>query len=373
MSQIALPLDIQRPAALRQPLAQPAAGRGRAEADASGFDETGYRIGMDHARHGLTPPADHLHPGHPVREGWMRGRSAFAGRIRPAPRAVRQWLALRLQAWLRGHPFDDFTVTPRWLARIDVPRCPVTRESLTHGDAAQTDAVTVAVCVAAGFTAGNLVVMSRRAAAARPWTPAQGPDPLELAQRQRLATLLSLGTALPHDQARALPLTLLPPVRLRLRNPVQAVQVLLAQVFAGHPGRTVDPADLAALMPEPARRACALYLSALLARSLDIPADAAAELRAQTIEDAGTHPSVHARWLDLARCLTEEDALRIVRTAAHRSLWPRPCRWVEEAVEEGVETGSEDVSQGRSGQQADRCPGEAPRAASGAGAHALTG
>lgn len=365
MSQIALPLDIQRPAAPRQPTAHPAVGRARAEHDAPGFDETGHRIGLDHARHGLTPPPDHLHPGHPVREGWMRGRSAFAGRTRPAPRAVQQWLALRLQAWLRGQPFDDFTVTPRLLARIDVPRCPVTRESLTHGEGAPADAVTVAVCEASGFTAGNLVVMSRRAAAARQWTPAHGPDPLDSAQRQRLTTLLSLGTALPHDQARAVPLTLLPPVRLRLRNPVQAVQVLLAQVFAGHPSRRVDPANLAVLMPEPARRACALYMSALLARSLDIPADADAEQRAQAMEDAGAHPSVHARWRDLARGLTEEDALRIVRTAVHRGLWPRPCRWVEDGGWEGPE----DLQ----GQRADLGPGEVPGAASGASPQRLTG
>jgi len=330
MTQIALPFETRRTAAA-QPAA-PARQGAPAGAAASAFDESGFRIGLDHARYGLTPPADHLHPAHPVREGWLRGRTLFAGRVLPARREARQWLALRLDAWLRGRPFDELTVTPRLLARIDVMRCPVTREVLSRGDAGMDDAVVIAVCEAEGYAAGNLAVVSRRAAMARHWMADDGPYPLQPAQRQRLLSLLSLGTPLPHAQAAAVPLAVLPPLRLRLRNPVQALQVLLTQVFAG-PGWARRMAELGALMPAAARRPYALYMSALLARSLDVPADADADERAAAMEDAGPHPSVCARWQALAAQIGPAEAQRIVRTAAQRGLWPRPCRWVEEEAD----------------------------------------
>ena len=52
-------------------------------------------------------PAPCLWPGHPIREGWERGRHAMARRTRPATLAVTRWLALRLAAWQRGEAFDD--------------------------------------------------------------------------------------------------------------------------------------------------------------------------------------------------------------------------------------------------------------------------
>jgi hypothetical protein len=125
MSQIALPFD---PATL-------------AAAEPAGFDATGFEIGWDYAHHRLTPPADHLHGTHPVRQGWEAGRAAFGARTLKPSHHVRQWLDLRLQAWLRGQAFEDVMVTPRFLAQIDVAQCPVTRETLTPGLDAPMDAV----------------------------------------------------------------------------------------------------------------------------------------------------------------------------------------------------------------------------------------
>jgi hypothetical protein len=153
MSQATLPFDPATLAAAAQ--------------DSAGFDAAGFEIGWDHAHHRLTPPADHLHGTHPVRQGWEAGRAAFGARTLKPSRHVRQWLNLRLQAWLRGQAFEDVMVTPRFLAQIDAALCPVTREPLTHGSGAPSDAVVVRVHGGAGFAAGNLVVMSRRAATAR--------------------------------------------------------------------------------------------------------------------------------------------------------------------------------------------------------------
>ena len=60
---------------------------------------------------------------------------------------------------------------------------------------------------------------------------------------ERLAALVSYVTPLSHREACALPLLVLPPNRLQLSNPVQAVQALLTRLFvAGQPSR-----ELAAL------------------------------------------------------------------------------------------------------------------------------
>lgn len=56
------------------------------------LDAAGFDIGWDYARYRTLPPAQHLHAGHPVRQGWQAGRAVFGHRtLRPTP-AVRQWL-----------------------------------------------------------------------------------------------------------------------------------------------------------------------------------------------------------------------------------------------------------------------------------------
>ena len=297
-------------------------------------DRVGFEIGWDHARHRLTPPPEHLLAGHPVREGWAAGAAVFGARtLRPRP-SVRQWLQLRLQAWMRGTAFEDVQVTPNWLAQIDVAVCPVTGEPLTHGKGGPTDATVVRVNRDAGCAAGNLAVSSGRAGAALArcdWRAATemaqqieagGPervDGLDAAQWSRLAVLVSFATPLPHAAAAALPLLLLPPPRLRVLNPAQALQVLvtLRLVRAGQPAR-LD--ELARLFPEEMRSTFCVFATTLLARSIGAGprADDAALRRA--MEDAWVQPLVLQRWQRLALRLSAAQCEHIVHAAVERGL-----------------------------------------------------
>ena len=219
----------------RRPVASGAAA-------ADGLDRTGFQIGWDHAHHRITPPLRHLDASNPVGQGWSAGRTAFGARQLRATAAVRQWLALRLQAWQQGEVFEDVQVNPSFLARIDVAQCPVSRQPLTLSAAQHSDAMVCRLNPAAAYAAGNLAVISRQVAMA--WsqgnggdhwqaamtraeemaqapaeiggvTPASVPAPvgLDAAAWLRLAVLASFATPLPHAQAALLPLRVLPPNR----------------------------------------------------------------------------------------------------------------------------------------------------------------
>ncbi len=137
------------------------------EHEAIAFDTIGFEIGWDHAHHRLVPPVQHLHAGSPVRQGWQAGRALFGTRTLRVTRHVRKWLQLRLNAWVRGRAFEGLTVTPHFLAQIDVAECPVTREPLAHATGTPSDASVDRVNNDAGYAAGNLAVMSVRANAAK--------------------------------------------------------------------------------------------------------------------------------------------------------------------------------------------------------------
>ena len=386
MSQIALPLDAcpEAPSqTLKSATGGPGAGadisvtsdqaaacreRVSAVAQATGFEAEGFRIGWEHARYLSTPPADHLHAGHPVRQGWELGRTTFAGRTLAATRAARLWLALRLQAWLRGRAFDELWVTPRFVARIDADFCPVTQVRLTHtpsGAESMTDAVVMPVHEGAGCVLGNLAVVSRLVAQARaslshqemeeivrrlelaagasaggtvhgdargrpPFAGAAGHSAvppaaldtvagLDLVAWRRLAALTSLTTPQSHEKAAAQPLHVLPPPRVRLLNPVQGLQAVLTLVFTG-PGYARQLTDLGALMPHAqARRAYYLFMNAMLARRLSARGTAPREQLRKTMEQAWSHPWVQQRWLGFAQVITPAQAERVLRLLAQRS------------------------------------------------------
>lgn len=333
----------------------------------AGFEAVGHRIGLDHARYQTTPPADHLHAGHPVRQGWDAGRAAFAGRALAPTRAVRLWLELRLQAWLRGRAFDELWVTPRFVARIDARICPVTQRVLTHSPAGAecpTDAVVMPLFEGAACAVGNLAVVSRLVAQARAAlsqqemaqivcrlaspelalpTPAAGgkaPGPtrhavapergavplaaadtvagLDVTAWRRLAALTSLATLLAHEPAAVQPLHVLPPPQVRLLNPVQALQTLLTLVFTG-PGYARQLTDLGAFMPHAqARRAYFLFMNAMLARRLSARGAVPPAQVRTAMEQAWSHPLVQQRWQALAQMLTPVQAERVVRLVAQR-------------------------------------------------------
>lgn len=330
MSQIALPFE-----STFSPAAAPTA-----------FDAAGFEIGWDYAHHRLTPPADHLHGTHPVRQGWEAGRAAFGARTLKPSRQARQWLELRLQAWLRGQAFEDVRVTPRFLAQIDVLQCPVTRELLTHGLDLPTDAVVVRVFDGAGYAAGNLAVLSRRAAQARGHCSAAEAEAiarrieageiaqvggLDAASWQRLASLLRLATPLPHTQLACLPLRVLPPNRLSVLNPVQALQALLTVLFTGE-AYARRMTNVGALMPSAdARRQFFLFMNAMLARRLAVGWAADRQRVRTTLEDAWAHPVIQRRWEQLALRLSRADCERIVRLAAQRGFVGSACHWIDDA------------------------------------------
>lgn len=305
--------------------------------------DTGFELGWDYAHYGTVPPADHLHPLSPVRQGWEAGRDSFGRRTLQPNRFTRKWLQLRLNAWLRGRVFEDQQVNPAFLRRIDVAVCPVTREVLTHGTGEPSDASVDRVFNDAAYAVGNLAVMSTRANRAK---SAYGVDDAMAFVRQievgqlgqidglsaehwaRIAVLTSFATPMPHARAANLPLLVLPPNRLRVLNPVQSLQVMLSLQFtrAGHARRC---AALAGLMPSTeARYAFNAFMHTLLARRLAAGriADALAERHA--VEDVWRDLLINQRWQRLALRLTADDCERIGRMAASRGLAGSGVRWL---------------------------------------------
>lgn len=309
---------------LSTPMATPVIDRQwPSAARAPSWDPVGFEIGWDYARHRLTPSPDHLHPGHPVRQGWQAGCATFGTRTLRPTRHVAQWLQLRLQAWLRGRVFEEVMVTPHFLAQLDVAQCPVTREGLVGTQ----EGVIVTLCDHAGVAAGHLAMVSRRAAAALEGDPHAN---LSADAMRRLQSLRQLVTPMSHAQACASPLTVLPPARVRLLNPVHALQTVLTRLFLGG-AYARRMADLGACLPARARRPYALLMSTLLARRLDVGAASDPVQVRQALEDAWAHPGVLRRWAPLAQSLSRADCDRLVQKAVQRGWAGAAVRWLDEA------------------------------------------
>jgi hypothetical protein len=375
MAQAQLPFDNLAPAAGRAADAESATapGQRRAPAGDTELDRIGFAIGWDHAHHRLTPPVEHLHADNPVRQGWSAGRAAFGARTLRAGTAVRQWLALRLRAWQHGDAFEGVQVTPHFLAQLETATCPVTREALspptgaaaTSAGARPDAAIVDRISLQAAYAGGNLAVLSARAHSARhgrDWSEALAQagrieagealevDGLDAAQWTRLGVLASFGTPLPHGLAATLPLRVLPPNRVRVQNPVQALQVMLTLQFtqSGYARRLLA---LAALMPcGETRQAFQIFMHTLLARRLAAgsmtdapggagtttsPARSTAAWR-QAMEDSWADPLVNRRWQRLASRLDAEGCERLLQAAARRGLVGRACHWLaREAATDG--------------------------------------
>jgi hypothetical protein len=294
-------------------------------------DRCGFELGWDHACHGLVPPPALLATPTPVAQGWQAARAVFGPRGRASPPALRQWLALRLQAWQQGLPFDRAGLGVADLARLAVRRCPVLRRPL--GGAPQDALAAVHACLdpVRGHGPGRTVMLSRAAWRATDGLGVQAllrrareaeqpgrvadvaPSPADASQVgaeggarldasawRRLAVLRSFATPLPFAVAAGLPLVLLPPPGVRPCNPVQALQTLLTLQFA-HPGWAGRLRRLAATLADPAQRQdLHLLVGALAPRVLEA-GQAAASPDAQTrlreaLEDAWLHERVLRRW-----------------------------------------------------------------------------
>ena len=306
---------------------------------------TGFELGWDYAHHAVTPPIDHLAPGSPLRQGWEAGRASFGARTLEPTRHVRKWLQLRLNAWRRGRTFEGVQVTPNYLRQIDVEHCPITRVALTHGSGQPSDASVDRVRNDGGYAAGNLAVMSARANAAKgrcgfdealasmrlaeaqapgatgglaPAAPAARDELCGLAAADwaRIAVLCSFVTNLPHEQAAGLPLLVLPPNRLRLFNPIQALQALVTRQL-DRPGWSARIARIEALIPgKDVRRDFQVFVHALLPRVLEAGKQGDAQTMRWALEDAWRNPLVLRCWKRLACQLSTAQAEQIVLRAS---------------------------------------------------------
>lgn len=296
-----------------------------------------FELGWDFAHHGLVPPAEHLLPGHPLRHGWEAGRAAFGSRTLRAGRGVRQWLQLRLAAWHQGQSFEGVQVTPNFLAQIDSPRCPITRAALGDAEGLQ-EAVVERLNHRAGYAAGNLATLSRRAQqamAGKRWDEARlmavlaearkaegsgAVEGLGSAEWARLATLMSFVTPLPHELAASLPLRVLPPNRLRMLNPIQGLQALITLQLT-HSGFAVRIAQLTRLLKgTELRRDFHIFFHTLLPRAWQGGRPQSDEEMRERLEDAWQNPDVLRRWQRFASQLSAEQADDLVQRLVAKGL-----------------------------------------------------
>lgn len=317
---------------------------------ASPAEATGFEIGWDHAHYRLTPPAPALNSHAAVRQGWQAGSAVFGIRTLKPTAAARDWLALRLQAWQSGLAFESVQVTPHFLAQIATSVCPVTRSALTRASGSGSDAVVERVSPRAGYAAGNLASISERArqakahlgvteALANARRLAQSGldtlDGLDAAQWQRLAVLLSFVTPLPHAEAARLPLAVLPPNRLRLLNPVQALQAVVTLAFGASQAVPALRA-LTGQLPPAAQHDYRVLMLTLQARRLAIGLrlsshDDALDLR-QALEDLWDDAALQRRWQRFALQLDEAGCERWLRAAARRGLGGKGWQWLPQAA-----------------------------------------
>ena len=327
----------QAPLALDTPTAEPA-------------DRTGFDIGWDHAHHGLMPPAELLHCGTPVCQGWMAGKAVFGRRTLVSSRCTRLWLQLRVLAWRRGIGFDTLQVTPNYLGQIDSTQCPVRRCAL-GGAAGQPDAaVVVRLNPQAGYAAGNLAVMSAQAAEAMDGVDAlqavrraraaeAGGGPvlgLDAAAWWRVAALRAFTTPLPFAEVARLPLAVLPPNRVRLLNAAQGLQALVTQMFSSA-GWSKRCRVLAQLLPaHTLRHDFNLFVGAMAPRVLEAGAEPAALRRA--LENAWLLDRVQRRWQHLVLSLGETATADLLERALHAAgAQPIGVRIVQHAPDQATE------------------------------------
>lgn len=309
-------------------------------------EHAGFELGWDYAHYRVEPPAPYRQEPSALRDGLLAGQAVFGLRTLAATRHARKWLQLRLHAWLRGRSVELVQVTPNYLQQIDVSHCPITRVALSSATLEASDASVDRVRNDAGYAAGNLAVMSTKAnhakashgfrdalrfvqqieaqrapradgAAAAPMPGIAG---LGAEQWARVAVLCSFVEPLPHDEACALPLLVLPPNRLRLFNPAQALQAFVSQQLL-KPGWSRRVSQFEALLPgEALRRDFRSFFMTLLPRVIEA-GRAGAELQPRwALEDAWRAALVQQRWTRFARQLGAAQCEALLERAAARRL-----------------------------------------------------
>lgn len=309
-----------------------------------------FGLGWDHAHYGLTPLAERLFADSTLRQGWLSGRACFGQRTLKPSRHVRLWLELRTHAWLRGRAFEDVQVTPNYLQQIDPDWCPIRRVALDQGTDVANRRSMDRVRDDAAYAAGNLVMMSHGANTAKnkhSWQSVtelvrvleQGSSEpmsgLHLPEWRRIATLCSYVTELPHEQAAALPMLVLPPNRLRLFNPIQALQALITRQLAT-PGWSERLSSWQALLPSAAlKRDFNAFVLAIVPRILLAGKQSRDQALRWVLEDAWATELVQRRWTQFALGLSAAQAEVLVTRAADSA--PRLLRVQQHAVSSATE------------------------------------
>ncbi len=328
-------------------IVHPCAHRRAAAAPMTNHEHIGFELGWDHAHHGITPPAPYAQEPSPIRNGWLAGSATFGERTLTPTLAVRQWLQLRLHAWLRGRSVELFQVTPHYLRQLSTSHCPITREAL-DSNAERTDQVSISrVRHDAGYAGGNLTMMSARAhvakaahgfesaieiarrletEATRGNTPPPQHDGLNAAQWGRIAVLCSYVEPLPHARACELPMLVLPPNRLRLFNPVQSLQAFISQqLLSAGWSRRINGIE-ALLDGQATRRAFRSFFQTLLPRVLDAGRHTDQRHMRWAVEDAWCHSGVMQRWVRFASMLDGAQCDSLLSRAVADRLLPESLR-----------------------------------------------
>ncbi|WP_395694172.1 hypothetical protein [Piscinibacter sp.] len=310
-------------------------------------DQIGFELGWDYAHHGILPATPYAEEPSPLLDGLRAGQATFGTRTLLPTRHVRKWLQLRLHAWLRGRSVELLQVTPNHLQQIEASHCPITRMALSTATLEASDASVDRVRNDAGYAAGNLAMMSTKANHAKAangfrdalrilrdleaaGSPAGGG--LTLAQWARVAVLCSFVEPLSHEEACALPLLVLPPNRLRLFNPVQALQAFVSRQLLA-PGWSQRVARFEALLPgKPLRRAFQMFFHALLPRVLEAGRTDDVQRARWAVEDAWRNPLVMKRWAAFARLLTAAQCEQLVARAAAKGLATQRVEQIDTAA-----------------------------------------
>jgi hypothetical protein len=304
-------------------------------ASLTAHEHVGFELGWDYAHYRVSPPAPYAQEPSPLHNGLLAGQAAFGQRTLAATRHVRKWLQLRLNAWLRGRSVELVQVTPNYLQQIDVSHCPITRAALSSATLETNDASIDRVRNDAGYAAGNLAVMSTKAnhaKAARGFRDAlrmvqqveaeqrAGLGGLTAEQWARTAVLCSFVETLSHDEACALPLLVLPPNRLRLFNPAQALQAFVSQQLL-KPGWSQRVSRFEDLLPgKPLKRDFTSFFMALLPRVIEAGLSGDGQHARWAVEDAWRCPLVQQRWTRFARQLSAPQCEALLARAAARKL-----------------------------------------------------
>ncbi len=318
---------------------------GTGDASLTVHEHIGFELGWDYAHYRIDPPAHFAQQPSPLRHGLLAGRAAFGLRTLTASRAVRKWLQLRLNAWLRGRSVELFQVTPHYLQQIDRRLCPITRVELSSSSIQDSEASIDRVRNDAAYAAGNLAVMSRRANQAkgahgfaqaiqfvrkledRPLLEIGG---LGAAGWRRIAILCSFVEPIPHADACTLPLLVLPPRRLHMFNPVQSLQTVISCQLL-RPGWARRSRSFEAMLKgKPQRRAYQAFFHAFLPRVLEAVPPAVRQAGNEedvlkirlAIEDAWSNPLVLRCWTTFARLLDAAACERLLAKISEQKLGP---------------------------------------------------